>query len=72
EIKHISELILDYLNKDDSKVEYKKAEPFTTRVKNIDSSKAIKDLGHDPRTSPEEGIPKTIEWMKSIYGLEGK
>jgi len=52
-------------------VGYKKAEPFTTRVKKIDSSKAAKDLGHDPKISPEQGIPKTIEWMKSIYGLEG-
>ncbi len=71
EIKHISDLILDYLKRDDSKVGYKKAEPFTTRVKKIDSSKAAKDLGHDPKISPEQGIPKTIEWMKSIYGLEG-
>jgi len=72
EIKHISELILDYLDKDDSKVEYKKAEPFTTRVKNIDSSKAIRDLGHNPKISPEQGIPKTIEWMKNIYGRGDK
>ena len=72
EIKHISELVLDYLNKDDSKVEYKKAEPFTTRVKKIDSSKAVRDLGHNPMISPEQGIPKTIEWMKNIYGLGDK
>ncbi len=72
EIKHISELVLDYLDKDDSKVEYKKAEPFTTRVKKIDSSKAIKDLGHNPKISPEQGIPKTIEWMKNTYGLGDK
>ena len=29
EIKHVSDLILEYLGKDDSKVEYKGAEPFT-------------------------------------------
>ncbi len=72
EIKHISELILDYLNKDDSKVEYKKAEPFTTRVKTIDSSKAVRDLGHNPIVAPEEGIARTVEWMKNIYGLGDK
>jgi len=69
EIKHVSDLILEYLGKDDSKVEYKEAEPFTTRVKKIDFSKAIRDLKHDPRTSLEEGIPKTIEWMRSTYSL---
>jgi len=68
-IKHVSDLILEYLGKDDSKVEYKQAEPFTTRVKKIDFSKAIKDLKHDPRTPLEEGIPKTIEWMRSTYSL---
>jgi len=55
------------LRKDDSKVEYKKGEPFTARVKRIDSSKAVRDLKHDPETTLEEGIPKTIEWMKSVY-----
>jgi len=69
EIKQVSDLILEYLGKDDSKVEYKQAEPFTTRVKKIDFSKAIKDLKHDPRTPLEEGIPRTIEWMRSAYSL---
>jgi len=69
EIRQVSDLILEYLGKDDSKVEYKQAEPFTTRVKKIDFSKAIKDLKHDPRTSLKEGIPKTIEWMRSAYSL---
>jgi len=69
EIKHISDLILGYLGKDDSKVEYKEAEPFTTRVKRIDFSRAVKDLRHDPKTPLEEGIPKTIEWMRRTYSL---
>ncbi|GAH82761.1 unnamed protein product, partial [marine sediment metagenome] len=69
EIKHVSDLILEYLGKDDSKVEYKQAEPFTTRAKKIDFSKAIKDLKHDPRISLEEGISRTIEWMRSAYSL---
>jgi len=67
DIKCLSDLILNYLGKDDSKVEYKKGEPFTTRVKTIDSSKAIRDLNHNPQTPLEEGIPKTIEWMKTMY-----
>ena len=67
DVKYISDLILKYLGKDDSIVTYKEAEPFTTKVKKIDFSKAIRDLKHDPKVSPEEGIPKTIEWMKKIY-----
>jgi len=67
DIKHLSNLILNYLGKDDSKVEYKEAEPFTTKMKHMDFSKAIRDLKHDPKVPLEKGIPKTIEWMKSIY-----
>ena len=38
DIKYVSDLILNNLNKDDSKVSYKEAEPFTTRIKTPDSS----------------------------------
>jgi len=67
DIKYVSDLILKYLGKDDSKVIYRKAEPFTTKVKHIDFSKARRDLNHDPNVSLEEGIPRTIMWMKEIY-----
>ena len=67
EIKYISDLILGYLGKDDSKVTYREAEPFTTRVKKPDSSKAKRDLGFRVTVKPEEGIPRTIEWFKTVY-----
>jgi dTDP-glucose 4,6-dehydratase len=70
EIKEVSDLILKYLGKDDSKVIYKESEPFTTRVKNMDFSKARRDLNHDPQITLEEGLPKTIDWMKRIYNLD--
>jgi dTDP-glucose 4,6-dehydratase len=70
DIKYISDLILKYLGKDDSRVTYKEAEPFTTQVKHIDFSKSRRDLKHDPRVPPEEGIPRTIDWMKSVYGFK--
>ena len=70
EIKYVSDLILKYLGIDDSIVTYKKLEPFTTKVKHIDCSKAMRDLKHDPKVPLEEGIPKTIEWMKNIYCRE--
>ena len=54
---------------DDSLVTYKDAEPHTTKVKTIDFSKAIRDLGHNPEVLPEEGIKKTVEWMKDYYKM---
>jgi dTDP-glucose 4,6-dehydratase len=50
----------------------KEDELFTTKVKQMDflNSKAVRDLKHDPKITPEEGIRRTVEWMKSIYHSE--
>ena len=64
EIKYLSDLILKCLGKSDSKVIYKEAEPFTTKVKHMDFSKSRRDLNHNPVVPLEKVIPKTIEWMK--------
>jgi len=69
DIKYVSDLILAHLGKDDSNIIYKSAEPFTTKVKHMDFSKARRDLGHDPLVPLEKGIPRTIEWMKGACGI---
>jgi len=68
EIRYVSDLILKYLGKDDSKVTYKEVEPFTTKVKTPDSSKAKKDLGFKLTVPVEEGIKRTVEWLRKFYG----
>lgn len=68
EIKYVSDLILKLLGKDDSKVTYREAEPFTTRVKTPDSSKAKRDLGFKLTVPIEEGMRRTVEWFKELYG----
>jgi dTDP-glucose 4,6-dehydratase len=67
DIKYVSDLILENLKKDDSKVIYREAEPFTTRIKTPDSSKSRRDLDFRLTVSIEEGIRKTVEWFKSLY-----
>jgi len=69
EIKYISDLILRYVGKDDSKVTYKEAEPFTTRIKTPDSSKAKRDLDFKLTVPVEEGMRRTVEWFKKLYGV---
>jgi len=66
EIKYISDLILRCLGKDDSKVTYKEAEPFTTRIKTPDSSKAKRDLGFELTVPVKEGIRRTVDWVQSF------
>lgn len=33
----------------------------------VDIEKAEKQFMHDPKVTLEEGVPKTIEWMKAVY-----
>ena len=70
DIKEYSDMVLDAVGIDDSLVTYKEAEAFTTKVKTMDFSKAIRDLKHDPKIPPEEGIKKTVDWMKWYYRIE--
>jgi dTDP-glucose 4,6-dehydratase len=70
DIKDYSDLVLKAVGSGDSLVMYEEAEPFTTKVKTIDCSKAVKDLKHDPKVTPEEGIRRMVEWMKGFYHKE--
>ena len=69
-IEEYSDLVLEAVGIDDSLVTYTPAEAFTTKVKTIDFSKAIRDLKHDPKVDPKEGIRRTVEWMKWYYRIE--
>ena len=69
DIKTLSDMILNYLGKDDSLVTYKDSEEFTTKDKKIDVTKAIRDLKHAPKVLLSKGIPLTVEWQKSVYKI---
>lgn len=70
DIKEYSDLVLEACDiNDDSIVKYEKKESHTTERKAMDFSKARKDLKHDPKVSPEEGIRKTVKWMRQYYQL---
>lgn len=69
DIKEYSDLVLKIVGRDDSIVTYREEESFTTKIKTIDCSKAIRDLKHDPKIPPEEGIKRTVEWMKWYYRI---
>jgi len=36
----------------------------------MDFSRARRDLKHDPIVPLEKGIPKTIDWIKKVYGFK--
>ena len=67
-IKYVSDLILKHVGKDDLRVTYKEDEPFTTRIKTPDSSKAKRDLDFKLTVPVDEGVQRTVEWFKKFYG----
>jgi len=66
-IEELSEYILKITGADPSLVKYKKSEVLTTRIKNVDISKAIKDLDHRNTVDLETGLKLTAEWMIDEY-----
>lgn len=69
-VEDLSRIVLAYLGKTDSMVEYLPEDKHNTVNKRPDVRKAKRDLGHSPLTTLEEGIPKTIEWMKRTYPVK--
>ena len=67
DMKSVNDMILGYMGLDDSHVTYEESEPMTTRDKLVDCSRARAELDHDPSVPLEVGIPKTIDWMRSVY-----
>ncbi|HXU61011.1 MAG TPA: NAD(P)-dependent oxidoreductase [Polyangia bacterium] len=70
DMKTVSDLVLGHLGKTDARVTYAESEPFTTRDKQLDTAKAARVLGHRPRVSLEDGLGRTIAWMRRVY-VEG-
>ncbi|MFQ5410268.1 MAG: NAD-dependent epimerase/dehydratase family protein [Anaerolineales bacterium] len=69
DIKQLSDMILALLDKDDGLVTYEPREKHNTRDKHGDITKAVRDLDHRPETTLAEGLPRTIEWQKQVYGI---
>jgi dTDP-glucose 4,6-dehydratase len=51
-------------------VSYLPEDKHNVQNKRPDISRAQRDLGHAPKVTLEEGVPKTIEWMRQVYGGE--
>ncbi|MCA1839641.1 MAG: NAD-dependent epimerase/dehydratase family protein [Actinomycetota bacterium] len=68
-VKELSSLVLGYLGKDDSIVEYLPEDKHNVQNKKPDISKAKELLSHNPTITLEQGIPQTIDWMKEAYGF---
>jgi dTDP-glucose 4,6-dehydratase len=68
DMKIVSDMILAEAGRTDDLVDYVDQEPMTTRDKKVDASRAVKELGHAPTVSLQEGLPRLVHWMRSVYG----
>jgi dTDP-glucose 4,6-dehydratase len=66
-VRELSDLILGHLGKDDSLVRYLPEDFHNVQNKRPDITRARRDLGHDPQTLIQDGVPRTIEWMQAVY-----
>ena len=67
DIETLAEYVLRASGADRSLVTYKDSEPFTTKEKQVDNSKARRDLGFQVTVSLENGVHRTVEWMRQVY-----
>jgi len=69
DIRTLSDRILAYLGKDDRLVTYLEFEKHNTRDKKTDNAKARRELGYETTVKLDEGLRRTIEWQKGVYGV---
>jgi len=67
-VRELSDLILGYTGADPELVTYLPEDKHNVVSKRPDIQKAMNELGHYPSVTLEEGVPKTIEWMRGVYG----
>jgi dTDP-glucose 4,6-dehydratase len=69
-IETLANLVWKHAGADPHLIEYSDQEEImTTKSKRVDVSKAVADLNHSPTVSLEEGLRRTIFWMRTYYNL---
>jgi dTDP-glucose 4,6-dehydratase len=72
-IEEVAEIILRLTGKQKQRkklVSITGDEVLTTRTKQVDCTKARRELKHRTTVTLEEGIAQTIEWMRDVYRLK--
>lgn len=67
DIETLAEIIWNYTKASKSLIEYKESEMLTTKLKKTNIDLSIKELNHKQTISLEDGVKKTIDWMKEYY-----
>jgi dTDP-glucose 4,6-dehydratase len=68
-IEELAETVLKVTGADPSLVEHRDSEILTTKIKRVDISKSVRDLGHKNSYNLEDGMKLTADWMHKTYNL---
>lgn len=68
-IEELSDAVLEVTGASMSLVSYQDTERMTTKVKEVDTAKAIHDLGFMARHGLRDGLKLTADWMRKEYRL---
>jgi dTDP-glucose 4,6-dehydratase len=66
-VEDMNSILLDYVGKGHELVTVLPEDKHNTLSKKPDVAKAARDFGHDPKITLSEGIPQTVDWMRSVY-----
>ena len=66
-VEEVAKLVLRYTGSSEKLIELLPEDLHNTVNKSPDISRAVLELNHTPRVTLEEGLPLTIDWMRSIY-----
>ena len=69
DIETLADIIWKYTAAPRSLITYKESEVLTTKIKKVDIDLSIKELDHKATVSLEDGVKRTIDWMKYYYRL---
>jgi dTDP-glucose 4,6-dehydratase len=68
-IEELSNVVLEVTGADPRLVHYQDSEILTTKLKRVDTSKSVRDLGHKNSYSLVDGMKLTADWMRREYRL---
>lgn len=69
DIETLAKTIWDYTKADPSLITYEESEVLTTKSKKVDIEKAVKDLDHKMTVSLNDGVKRTVDWMREYYHI---
>ena len=71
-MEELADIIWSQTKSSPKLITYKNSEPLTTKDKKVDTSKAARDLNHKITVNLEDGIKKTLTWMRDYYNIKSK